>query len=123
VRFEIVRLGDVQAQRERSGELSREFLRVPALSLSVYELPPGAEDPQQPHAEDEAYVVAGRAKFDVDGEQRPVEPGDVVFGDAEVPHKFVERGRPHAARCLRAREVALEVIGIARDVRFALHSP
>jgi len=92
--------------------------------LSVYELPAGAHDPQQPHGEDEVYyVVAGRAKLDVDGEQRPVSPGDVVFVAAEVPHKFVERGRPHAARCLRAREVALEVVGIARDVRFALHSP
>jgi mannose-6-phosphate isomerase-like protein (cupin superfamily) len=91
VRFEIVRLGDVQAQRERTGELSREFLRVPVLSLSVYELPAGADDPQQPHAEDEVYyIVAGRAKFEVDGEQRPVEPGDVVFVAAEVPHKFAE---------------------------------
>ena len=91
MRFEIARLDDVRGERERSGELSLEFLRVPALSLSVYELPAGAEDPQKPHAEDEVYyVVGGRAKFDVDGEQRPIAPGDVVFVAAEVPHKFVE---------------------------------
>ena len=42
----------------------------------------------------------------MDGEQRPVSPGDVVFVAAEVPHKFVERGRPHAARCLRPRSRA-----------------
>ena len=61
------------------------------LSLSVYELPAGADDPQQPHAEEEVYyVAAGRAMLEVDGEQRPVERRDVVFLAAEVPHKFAE---------------------------------
>jgi quercetin dioxygenase-like cupin family protein len=91
VRFQITRLDDVRAERERSGDLSRQFLRVPAMSMSVYELAAGADDPQQPHAEDETYyVVAGGAKFEVDGERRAVEPGDVLFVAAEVPHRFVE---------------------------------
>jgi mannose-6-phosphate isomerase-like protein (cupin superfamily) len=91
VRFDIVRLNDVRAERKRGGGLSHEFLRVPALSLTVYELPAGADDPQLPHAEDEVYyLVSGRAEFEVGGERRPVAAGDVVFVAAEVPHRFVE---------------------------------
>ena len=89
--FQIIQLADARAERERSGRLSHEFLRVPALSATIYELGAGSDDPQQPHAEDEIYyVVAGRAKFDVRGEQRPVREGEFIYVAAEVPHRFVE---------------------------------
>ena len=43
-----------------------EFLRVPSLSVGLYALPAGAEDPQEPHTEDEVYhVVGGRARIRV----------------------------------------------------------
>jgi mannose-6-phosphate isomerase-like protein (cupin superfamily) len=66
-----------------------EFLRVPSLSVGVYRLPAGGEDPQSPHAEDEVYyVIEGRATIRVGEEDRPVRPGSTVFVAARVPHRF-----------------------------------
>ena len=46
------------ARRQRdSGRAYLEFLSVPDLSLGIYVLEAGAVDRQQPHTEDEAYVV------------------------------------------------------------------
>jgi hypothetical protein len=43
-----------------------EQLRVPDLSVGTYSIPAGGVDDQQPHAEDEIYVVTtGRAMFEV----------------------------------------------------------
>ena len=61
------------------------------MSLEVYRLPAGADDPQEPHTEDEAYyVVEGRAKIRIADEVHPVAPGDVVFVEREVDHSFVD---------------------------------
>jgi mannose-6-phosphate isomerase-like protein (cupin superfamily) len=69
----------------------REFLRVPAMSAGVYVLAAGASDPQQPHAEDELYVVlAGRAVIHVGQESHPVGPGSLVYVPAELPHRFAD---------------------------------
>jgi mannose-6-phosphate isomerase-like protein (cupin superfamily) len=69
----------------------REFLRVPALSLGVFAPPAGHDDTQQPHQQDEVYVVlAGRAVLEIDGVGSPVAPGAVVYVPARVPHRFVD---------------------------------
>jgi mannose-6-phosphate isomerase-like protein (cupin superfamily) len=82
-------LGGVLAERARSGERFREFLRVPALSAGVYVLPVGSSDPQSPHAEDELYyVVRGRAMLHVDGVDVPVSSESVVYVPARVAHRF-----------------------------------
>jgi mannose-6-phosphate isomerase-like protein (cupin superfamily) len=82
-------LRELDNDRAASGRLYEEFLRVPAMSMGLYVLEAGAEDPQSPHDEDEAYIVmAGRAVIDVDGEDRAVGPGSVVFVAAHVPHRF-----------------------------------
>ncbi|HSM54738.1 MAG TPA: cupin domain-containing protein [Candidatus Sulfomarinibacteraceae bacterium] len=82
-------LNDLIEAHGEQGELYLEFLRVPDLSMGLYRLPAGGEDPQNPHNEDEVYyVVEGRAKLNVDGEDRPVRPGSVVYVAAEVPHYF-----------------------------------
>ena len=66
-----------------------ELLRVPDLSFGLYVLPPGGEDPQSPHTEDEVYVVlAGRARFTAADETVLCGPGDVLFVPALVPHRF-----------------------------------
>ena len=45
-----------------SGERWRQVMTVPDLSVGLYRLDKGAEDPQTPHTEDEIYyVMAGRA--------------------------------------------------------------
>ena len=82
-------LADLLTEREQSGKLYLEFLRVPALSAGLYVLPAGATDPQQPHTEDEVYyIVAGRARILVAGESRPVGPGSIVYVKANDAHRF-----------------------------------
>lgn len=76
-------------QQGQSGERYLEFLAVPAMSLGVYSLPAGGVDTQQPHTEDEIYyIVSGRCAMSVDGEDRLLEPGSVVFVAARVEHRF-----------------------------------
>ncbi len=66
-----------------------EFLREESLSMGLYVLPAGSLDPQQPHTEDEVYVVMhGRGQIRVAAEDRPVEPGSVIFVEAGVDHRF-----------------------------------
>jgi mannose-6-phosphate isomerase-like protein (cupin superfamily) len=77
-------------ERQRTGNGPwLEFLAVPDMSLGLYVLDAGATDPQQPHTEDEAYVIlAGRGSFTAAGETRAVAPGDTIFVPAAVPHRF-----------------------------------
>ncbi len=82
-------LADLVEARARSGRLYLEFLRVPDLSVGLYELPAGGPDPQGPHTEDEVYyVIEGRGQIRVGEEDRPVREGSVVFVAAEVEHRF-----------------------------------
>jgi predicted amidohydrolase YtcJ/mannose-6-phosphate isomerase-like protein (cupin superfamily) len=77
------------AAREASGEAWNEFLRVPALSMGVYALTAGADDPQTPHAEDEVYyVVSGRGVLRVGDLDRPVQAGSIVYVEANASHRF-----------------------------------
>ncbi len=76
-------------QREKMNKLYLEFLKVPDLSVGVYELPAGGTDPQSPHTEDEVYyVVEGRAKITVADEDRNVKAGSVIYVEKKVPHRF-----------------------------------
>lgn len=82
-------ISDLMTRRASSGKLYLEFLRVPAMSMGLYTLPAGGVDPQSPHAEDEAYyVISGRGQIFVGGEDRPVQPGSLVFVAAGVDHHF-----------------------------------
>jgi mannose-6-phosphate isomerase-like protein (cupin superfamily) len=75
--------------REAAGKRYLEFLRIPAMSAGVYTLPAGGTDPQSPHEEDEMYyVVRGRARMKVAGEDQPVEAGGIIFVAANVEHRF-----------------------------------
>ena len=68
-----------------------EQLRVPDLSLGTYRIPAGGHDPQQPHTEDEVYVVlAGEGKLWTPRDTVTVGPGSVVFVPAGEPHRFVD---------------------------------
>jgi uncharacterized RmlC-like cupin family protein len=68
-----------------------ELLRVPALSLGLFLASTGYDDRQDPHAEDEVYVVTeGRAVLDVGGTLTPVGPGSMAFVPAQVPHRFLD---------------------------------
>ena len=84
-------LGEEIERQRRSGEPYREFLREPALSCGIYSLPAGASDLQAPHDEDEVYyVVSGRGRLRVAGEERSVGPGSILFVKATSDHSFFE---------------------------------
>ena len=75
--------------RERDGDIWREFLKVPSLRTGLYVLPAGSTDPQTPHQEDEVYhVIRGRARFTADGNEMAVGPGTVLYVAAHVEHRF-----------------------------------
>jgi mannose-6-phosphate isomerase-like protein (cupin superfamily) len=88
--FDTASLGAARDEvQHRTGELYLEFLRRDSMSCGLYVLEPGADDPQEPHQEDEVYVVvAGRARLEVAGQDHPVGPGGVLFVARTVPHRF-----------------------------------
>jgi mannose-6-phosphate isomerase-like protein (cupin superfamily) len=76
-------------RRQASNKLYLEFLKVPDLSMGLYVLPAGGEDPQLPHTEDEVYyVVSGRARILVADEDRDVQAGSVIYVAKNVAHHF-----------------------------------
>jgi len=84
-------LADLLAAAADDDGLYYEFLRHDAMSLGVYRLPAGGDDPQEPHDEDEVYVVLdGRATLEVADEATPVASGSVVYVERGVDHRFVD---------------------------------
>ena len=80
---------DVLGRLQEEGRPYYEFLSRGSLSAGIYHLTPGEPDRQQPHTEDEIYyVLSGEGSIDIDGEQRRVRPGSVVFVEKQVPHHF-----------------------------------
>lgn len=68
-----------------------EFLRIPAMSIGLYVLSPGAEDRQHPHSEDEIYyLIRGKAKMRIGSTDRTVDAGDVIYIGAGMPHMFFD---------------------------------
>jgi quercetin dioxygenase-like cupin family protein len=73
-----------------------EHVRSQHLSVGTYWLPPGAVDDQEPHTEDEVYVVtSGRARFTVATGAEPVSedevgPGSVIYVAAGEVHAFAD---------------------------------
>jgi mannose-6-phosphate isomerase-like protein (cupin superfamily) len=82
--------GEIVAAQDRPGEHTYvDFLRKEMLSLGMAVWPAGGEDTQEPHTEDEVYVVmAGRGVIRVADEDRPVKPGSIVYVGAGVVHRF-----------------------------------
>lgn len=66
-----------------------EFLRVPSMSMGLYELAVGQDDKQTPHHEDEVYyVIKGRGQIRVSEEDQPVYPGSMIYVSAYEEHRF-----------------------------------
>ena len=61
----------------------------PGLEVGVYVLVAPEPDRQQPHADDELYVVLdGRGTLEVEGEAFDVKPGSAIFVPAGADHRF-----------------------------------
>jgi mannose-6-phosphate isomerase-like protein (cupin superfamily) len=66
-----------------------EFLRSSDMSAGLYVLPAGSVDGQQPHTEDEIYIVLrGNGRFTAAGETVDVAAGDAIYVPAAVEHRF-----------------------------------
>jgi mannose-6-phosphate isomerase-like protein (cupin superfamily) len=62
----------------------------PGLEIGVYVLIAPHPDEQTPHVYDEVYVVmSGSGDLVVEGEYRPLTPGEAVFVPAGVNHRFL----------------------------------
>ncbi|MBV9822661.1 MAG: cupin domain-containing protein [Actinobacteria bacterium] len=72
-----------------------ENLRTDSLSVGTYSVPLDGADLQQPHTEDEIYVVvAGRAELETPTDRVAVGPGSVIYVPAGEPHRFVNLTEP-----------------------------
>lgn len=82
-------LEKLETERLQTEKLYLEFLRQPSMSAGLYVLPKGGTDPQQPHSEDEIYVVlSGRARIQVGENDFPANAGDTIFVPALLEHRF-----------------------------------
>ena len=82
-------LAELEARRAAADDPYLEFLTVPDLSAGLYVLEAGAVDRQQPHTEDEVYVILeGRSRFTAGDDTRDIGPGDTLFVAATVAHRF-----------------------------------
>ncbi|MEM7563666.1 MAG: cupin domain-containing protein [Pseudomonadota bacterium] len=65
----------------------QELFRHGSLSIEVYK--PDQVDLQEPHDQDEVYVVISGSGFFVNGEDRkPFEAGELLFVPAGITHRF-----------------------------------
>ena len=84
-------LRDLIEKQQDSWAPYHEFLRIPSMSCGVYSLRAGASDLQGPHDEDEVYfVVSGRGRVRVAGEERAIGPGSILWVEATSEHSFFE---------------------------------
>jgi mannose-6-phosphate isomerase-like protein (cupin superfamily) len=75
--------------RDSDGHGYIDFLASDKLSVGLAIWKRGSTDRQQPHAEDEVYyVISGRGSIQVANEDRPVQPGSLVFVATGVEHRF-----------------------------------
>jgi len=66
-----------------------DHLRRDDISVGTYSVPAGGVDDQDPHTEDEIYVItAGRAVLTGPEGSIPAEPGSVLFVPANEEHRF-----------------------------------
>jgi mannose-6-phosphate isomerase-like protein (cupin superfamily) len=84
---------EVEATRRRLEEAGGGYEIVhssPGLEIGVYVLVAPEPDRQQPHADDEVYVVlTGNGVLDVEGEQVELHEGHAAFVPAGAEHRFV----------------------------------
>jgi mannose-6-phosphate isomerase-like protein (cupin superfamily) len=84
-------LKDIQAHLPDDPGVSRAnyALRHGSMRIGIY-APRGFDD-QEPHTQDELYIVAsGRGRFVKDGEERPFQPNDAIFVEAGADHRFID---------------------------------
>ena len=84
---------NIEATRRRLEEAGGGYEIVhesPGLEIGVYVLVAPEPDRQQPHADDEVYVVLeGRGALEIEGETVMLEEGKAAFVPAGAEHRFL----------------------------------
>jgi len=81
---------DVVERLRRAGGGYEIVHESPGLELGVYVLVAPEADRQQPHEDDEVYVVLeGSGSLEVEGERADLREGQAVFVPAGADHRFV----------------------------------
>lgn len=77
-------------ERLASGSGGYEIVHTsPGLEIGVYVLVAPEPDRQQPHDDDEVYIVLeGEGRLEVEGEESDLHEGDAVFVPAGADHRF-----------------------------------
>lgn len=92
VRLSLVHRFDIAGVKERlaAGNGGYEVVHdSPGMEVGVYVLVAPEPDRQQPHVDDEIYLVLeGRGTLEVEGESVPLEVGEAVFVEAGAEHRF-----------------------------------
>jgi mannose-6-phosphate isomerase-like protein (cupin superfamily) len=88
---QVLRAAGHFAVREGEPNQYREHLRVADLSVGTYCIPVGGKDGQDPHSEDEIYVVVrGHGRLTSQTGDTEVGPGSVIYVKAHEQHQFAE---------------------------------
>lgn len=88
----VARPFDIDGARERLAERGGYEVvhATPGLEIGVYVLIAPEPDRQQPHADDEVYVVlGGSGVLDIEGKQVELREGHAAFVPAGADHRFV----------------------------------
>lgn len=79
----------LQRLQAHEGKTFLQLFRHGSMSVEIYQ--PKGHDPQQPHLQDEIYVIqSGSGTFQNGAEQYPFGPGDFLFVPAGVEHHFLD---------------------------------
>src|ERR1043166_7203603 len=82
-------VGSVVERLETAGGGYEIVHESPGLEIGVYVLVAPEPDRQQPHEDDEVYVVlSGRGVLEVEEESVEMDEGDAVFVPAHAEHRF-----------------------------------
>jgi mannose-6-phosphate isomerase-like protein (cupin superfamily) len=89
--WQVFDIEDVKAGLQGKAVEYIEFLKVSGLSCGIYRLAAGSTDMQSPHDENEVYfVLEGRARMQLENEERSVGPGSLLYVGATTEHSFFE---------------------------------
>jgi mannose-6-phosphate isomerase-like protein (cupin superfamily) len=88
---QVLRAAGHFAVREGEPNQYREHLRVADLSVGTYSIPVGGKDGQEPHSEDEIYVVVrGHGRLVSESCETDIGPGSVIYVKAGDHHQFTD---------------------------------
>jgi quercetin dioxygenase-like cupin family protein len=74
---------------------------APTFALRQFVVAPGGHTPRHSHDyEHEVFIISGAGTVLLDGEQRPINAGDVIYVPADHEHQFKAPDQPLRFLCL-----------------------